>query len=117
MKVSVKMRELKLIENTGDKTVQDFIKKKTVELRNVKISPEVDLRGMMAEEAVDMVERYIDNAFMAKLPSVRIIHGKGTGVLRKAVQDSLKRNRHVKSFRLGTFGEGEHGVTVAELNI
>ncbi len=117
MKVSVKLRELKLVENSGDKTVQDFIKKKTIELRNVKIAPEVDLRGMMAEEAIDTLERYIDNAFLAKLPSVRIIHGKGTGVLRKAVQDSLKTNRHVKSFRLGTFGEGETGVTIAELRI
>ena len=115
MKVWANISEVKLLENTGDTSVKEFIARKTVELRNVKISPEVDLRGMNAEEAIDTLERYIDSAFMAKLGSVRIIHGKGTGVLRKAVHDSLKTNRHVKSFRLGTFGEGEHGVTVAEL--
>ena len=115
MKVWVKVNEVKLLENAENKSVQAFIQKKTTELRNVKISPEIDLRGMMAEEAVDTVERYIDSAFLAKLNTVRVIHGKGTGVLRKAVQDSLKKNRHVKSFRLGTFGEGETGVTVVEL--
>ncbi len=117
MKVNVKVRDLKLVEETGDKTVTDFIAKKQAELRNISVKPEVDLRGMLPEEAESVLERYIDTAFLAKLGTVTIIHGKGTGVLRRTVQDNLKHNRHVKSFRLGTFGEGENGVTIAELRI
>ena len=62
-----------------------------------------------------MVQRYLDNARMNKLNQVTIIHGKGTGALRKAVQDCLRREKGVKSYRLGVFGEGESGVTVVEL--
>jgi DNA mismatch repair protein MutS2 len=71
----------------------------------------------MADEALLMLERYLDSARTAKLPSVRIIHGKGTGALRRAVQDYLRRDSGVRSFRLGRYGEGEDGVTVAELKI
>ena len=78
------------------------------------MSPEVDLRGMDSVEAVCVLERYLDEAMRANLPSVRIIHGKGTGALRAAVQQSLKKNKFVKSFRLGQYGEGEDGVTIAE---
>ncbi|MBE7005520.1 MAG: endonuclease MutS2, partial [Ruminococcaceae bacterium] len=76
---------------------------------------ELDIRGMETLEAESVVENYIDSAVMAHLESVTIIHGKGTGALRKAVHALLKRNKHVKSFRLGAFGEGEAGVTVVEL--
>ena len=76
---------------------------------------EIDLRGMMADEAVSVTEQFIDAAVMGRLNSVRIIHGKGTGALRAAVQQSLRRNKQVKSFRLGRFGEGEAGVTIVEL--
>ena len=79
------------------------------------VRPELDLRGMNAEEAVSVLERYIDGAQMARLNTVTVIHGKGTGVLRAAVQQSLRKNRQVKAFRLGRFGEGENGVTVVEL--
>lgn len=68
-----------------------------------------------ADEAIATLDIFLDNAMMANLASVRIIHGKGTGVLRKAVQDELKRNRCVKRYRLGVYGEGEDGVTIAEL--
>ena len=78
-------------------------------------SSEIDLRGMMADEAVSVTEQFIDAAVMGRLNCVRIIHGKGTGALRAAVQQSLRRNRQVKSFRLGRFGEGEAGVTIVEL--
>ena len=74
-----------------------------------------DLRGMDSMEAVAATERFLDNAVMAKLEKVTIIHGKGTGALRAAVQQSLRRNNAVKSFRLGRYGEGESGVTVVEL--
>ena len=76
---------------------------------------ELDIRGMESLEAESVVENYIDSAVVAHLESVTIIHGKGTGALRKAVHALLKRNKHVKSFRLGAFGEGEAGVTVVEL--
>ena len=77
-------------------------------------SNEVDLRGMDAVEAICVLDNYLDGAMRANLSSVRIIHGKGTGVLRKAVQDALKKNKHVKKYRLGVYGEGEDGVTIAE---
>ena len=70
---------------------------------------------MMADEAELAVERYLDAASAARLQTVTIIHGKGTGALRSAVQQLLKRSRQVKSFRLGRYGEGETGVTVVEL--
>ena len=76
---------------------------------------ELDIRGLETLEAESVVENYIDAAVMAKLGTVTIIHGKGTGALRKAVHEMLKRNRAVKSFRLGRYGEGEAGVTVVEL--
>ena len=77
--------------------------------------PEVDLRGMNAEEAILEVDSFIDNAVLNGIHQVTIIHGKGTGVLREAVQQHLKRHKSVKSYRLGVFGEGETGVTIAEL--
>ena len=76
---------------------------------------EVDLRGMMTDEAVAALESFLDTAMLGKLETVTIIHGKGTGALRKAVHDILRRNKAVKSFRLGVYGEGESGVTVVTL--
>ena len=84
-------------------------------LRTASVSRELDVRGMMADEAELAVERYLDAASAARLQTVTIIHGKGTGALRSAVQQLLKRSRLVKSFRLGRYGEGETGVTVVEL--
>lgn len=82
---------------------------------NREVSGEVDIRGMASDEAILELDRYIDNAIVSGLETVRIIHGKGTGVLRKSVQAHLRSHKAVKSFRLGTFGEGENGVTIAEL--
>ena len=76
---------------------------------------ELDLRGMMTDEALGAVDLFLDNALMGKLETVTIIHGKGTGALRKAVREHLKRSRYVKSFRPGAYGEGEDGVTVVTL--
>ena len=79
------------------------------------ISPELMLIGMTVDEAVMKLEKYIDDACLSHLTQVRIVHGKGTGALRNAVHDSLRRNKLVSSFRLGEFGEGDAGVTIAEL--
>ena len=75
---------------------------------------EIDLRGMDAVEAICVLDRYLDEAMRSNLSSVRIIHGKGTGVLRSAVQQSLRKSKFIKKFRLGVYGEGEDGVTIAE---
>lgn len=84
-------------------------------LQSSALASEIDLRGMESLEGVLAAERYIDSAVMARLSTVTIIHGKGTGALRAAIQQMLRKNKAVKSFRLGRFGEGESGVTVVEL--
>ena len=76
---------------------------------------DLDLRGMTVEEALLEVDRFLDNAVLCGLERVTLIHGKGTGALRAAVQQHLRGHKQVKGFRLGTFGEGETGVTVVEL--
>ena len=78
------------------------------------MSSEIDLRGMDSVEAICILERYLDEAMRSNVSPVRIIHGKGSGVLRNAVQQSLKKNKFIKTFRLGLYGEGEDGVTIAE---
>ena len=78
-------------------------------------SMEVDLRGMDTIEAVCVLERFVDSAVRSNLQTIRIIHGKGTGAVRAAVHQSLKKNKFIKTFRLGVYGEGEDGVTIAEL--
>ena len=75
----------------------------------------IDLRGMMTDEAIAVLEGYLDTAMMGKLETVTIIHGKGTGAVRSAVRTYCKRSRYVKTFRPGRYGEGEDGVTVVEL--
>lgn len=76
---------------------------------------EIDVRGMASDEAIIELDKYIDNAVLSGITDIRIIHGKGTGVLRKAVQEHLKRHKNIKGYRLGVFGEGENGVTIAEI--
>lgn len=116
MKLTVKRDEFYLVEQSKQsKSVQKYIEKTNREFRNTNTNPEVDLRGMMADEAIAVLDRFLDGAVLANLPSVRIIHGKGTGALRKAVQEYLRRSRYVSEFRLGVYGEGEDGVTIATL--
>ncbi len=79
------------------------------------ISSEVDLRGMLALEAIDKLDKYLDDAYLAGISPVTVIHGKGTGALRKAVHEYLRGNPRVKGYRLGQYGEGEAGVTIVEL--
>ena len=82
--------------------------------KSAAVSTEINLIGMTVDEAIAHLDKYLDDAYLAHVPSVRIVHGKGTGALRTAVHQYLKRYKHVKSFRLGTFGEGDAGVTIAE---
>ncbi|MDR0819789.1 MAG: endonuclease MutS2 [Oscillospiraceae bacterium] len=108
------VNEVRLLEDIKSET-QRYLEKSEAALRTLDVHSEVDLRGMDSEEATAVLERYIDNAVRANLLSVRIIHGKGTGALRAAVQNALKRNKNVKKFRIGSYGEGDFGVTVADL--
>ena len=82
--------------------------------KSAAVSTEINLIGMTVDEAIAHLDKYLDDAYLAHVPSVRVVHGKGTGALRTAVHQYLKRCKHVKSFRLGTFGEGDAGVTIAE---
>ena len=114
MNVTAKEDEVYLLENVKPVKVVTS-SGQPARLRQASAASEIDLRGMERIEAVDATQRFIDAAVMAKLEEVRIIHGKGTGALREAVQQELKRNKAVKSFRLGRFGEGESGVTVVTM--
>ena len=78
------------------------------------LSSEINLIGMTVDEAIAHLDKYLDDAYLSHIPSVRIVHGKGSGALRNAVQSHLKRQKYIKSYRLGTFGEGDAGVTIAE---
>ena len=82
--------------------------------KSAAVSTEINLIGMTVDEAIAHLDKYLDDAYLAHVPSVRVVHGKGTGALRTAVHQYLKRCKHVKTFRLGTFGEGDAGVTIAE---
>ena len=81
--------------------------------KSASISTEINLLGMTVDEALPALDKYLDDAYLAHLPSVRIVHGKGTGALRNAVQNHLKRIKYVASYRLGEYGEGDAGVTIA----
>ena len=114
MNVTAKEDEVLLLDGEKKKT-QQAVPAASVGTRLMHVAPEIDLRGMESLEGVLAAERYLDSAAMARMKTVTIIHGKGTGALREAVQQMLKRNKLVKSFRLGRYGEGEAGVTVVEL--
>ena len=78
------------------------------------VSPEINLLGKTVDEAVAELDKYLDDAYIAHLSPVRIVHGKGTGALRNGIHQYLRRQKHIKSFRLGAFGEGDAGVTIVE---
>ena len=80
--------------------------------KSMSISPEINLLGRTVDEALVELDKYLDDAYLAHLPNVRVVHGKGTGALRSAVHSHLKKIRYVKSYRLGEFGEGDSGVTI-----
>ena len=115
LKMSAKPDEVYLLENENPyKEKGGHPKHSGREIKLNAMPTEVDLRGMDSVEAICVLERYLDEAMRNNLSQVRIIHGKGTGTLRAAVQQTLKKNKFVKKFRLGQYGEGEDGVTIAE---
>ncbi len=115
LKLNAKKEEIYLLENENPyKAKGGRPAHSGREMKLTAMSNEVDLRGMDAVEAVCVLDNYLDSAMRANLGTVRIIHGKGTGVLRAAVHQALKKNKFVKKYRLGVYGEGEDGVTIAE---
>jgi len=114
LKMTAKSDEIYLLENENPYKQKGRPAHSGREMKTAAMSSEVDLRGMDQVEAICALSLYLDSAMRSNLPSVRIIHGKGTGALRAAVQQELKRNKFVKSYRLGVYGEGEDGVTIAE---
>lgn len=118
MKIKTNQKNLRLVENKKKqqtKSVGGSVRKQVTSNMNRRGGMELDIRGMMSDEGVMEVERFIDGAQLSGISTVVIIHGKGTGALRAAVQQSLKTNPAVKSYRQGAYGEGEAGVTVVEL--
>ena len=115
LKMTAKPEEVYLLENENPyKQKAGRPAHSGREMKMSAMATEIDLRGMDSVEAICVLDRYLDEAMRSNLSSVRIIHGKGTGTLRAAVQQSLKKNKFVKKFRLGVYGEGEDGVTIAE---
>lgn len=116
LRSQVNIRDLELIDEpviTGPnikKTGSGQIKMS----KSSTISPELNLIGKMVDEALPVLDKYLDDAYLSHLPQVTIIHGRGTGALRNAVHNHLKKTRYVKSYRIGGFGEGDHGVTIVE---
>ena len=117
LKITAKQDEVRVVEGEtqSQKEARRIVQRAQHTLRAAAAPSEIDLRGMMTDEAIAVLYRFLDTAMMGKLESVTIIHGKGTGAVRKAVREHLKRSRYIKSFRPGRYGEGEDGVTVAEL--
>lgn len=117
MRSNVNINDLILIPDeptiTKSKTTQKTNAGKIKMSKTYNISPEINLLGKTVDEALSVLDKYLDDAYLAHLKSVRIVHGKGTGALRNAVQQHLRRTKYVDSFRLGEFGEGDAGVTIA----
>lgn len=114
MKSKINVRKLKPVK-TEKTTVNNVKISVSSAIKAREISTEISLRHMHVEEALYELDKYINDALIANLTTIRIVHGKGEGILRKAVHEYLKNNPHVKSYRLGNYGEGDLGVTIAEL--
>ena len=112
MKINVKLKELRKVKETKQ---EKKIRKREAKLNLKQVSSSVDLRGMDSIEATMVADKYLDDAAIAGLGEVTLVHGKGTGVLRSAIADMLRKHPHVKKHRLGVYGEGGSGVTIVEL--
>jgi len=114
MRTSVNVKDLALVEEATI-TAPTLLRTNSGKIKMSKvtgISTEINLLGRTVDEAICELDKYLDDAYLAHLPSVRVVHGKGTGALRSAVHSHLKRQKHVKEFRLGEYGEGDAGVTI-----
>lgn len=118
LRSQVHISDLEIIEEKPSylkKTARQTGKGKMKMGKSLSVSPEINLLGKTVDEAIAELDKYLDDASLAHLTSVRIVHGKGTGALRSGIHSYLKRQKHIKTFRLGAFGEGDAGVTIAEL--
>lgn len=118
LRSQVNISDLEIIEETASYTAKQMHKTSKGKMKmgkSLSVSPEINLLGKTVDEAVAELDKYLDDAYLAHLSSVRVVHGKGTGALRNGVHTYLRRQKHVKSFRLGAFGEGDAGVTIVEL--
>ncbi len=118
LRSQVHISDLEIIEEKPSylqKTSRQTGKGKVKMSKSLSVSPEINLLGRTVDEAIAELDKYLDDASLAHLSSVRIVHGKGTGALRSGIHNYLRRQKHIKSFRLGAFGEGDAGVTIAEL--
>lgn len=118
LKMNLKLEQLSKMQNRASNVTGSMAHstvRTSMHSKSQTVSPEINVIGQNVDEAVYVIDKYIDNCALAHISPIRIVHGKGTGKLREGVHKYLKTNSHVKSFRLGTFGEGEMGVTVVEL--
>ena len=117
LRSQVHISDLEIIEEPMSITAKQMRRTSSGKMKmgkSMHISPEINLLGKTVDEAIAELDKYLDDAYLAHLSPVRIVHGKGTGALRQGVHNYLKRQKHVKSFRLGAFGEGDAGVTIVE---
>ena len=120
LRSQVNIKDIELIQEdtvTGvgmDSKKQKSSASKIKMSKSAYVSPEVNLIGMTVDEALAVLDKYLDDAYLAHLSQVRVVHGRGTGALRNGVHSHLKKLKYVKSFRLGNFGEGDTGVTIVE---
>ena len=113
MKMNINIKYLEKVKSSNKKASSTISYNSVSKTRTAK--SEINVIGLNIDEAIPVVDKFLDDSYLAKLQTVRIVHGKGTGKLREGIHKFLKTNSHVKSFRIGTFGEGEMGVTVVEL--
>ena len=100
------------VKNNKKKNNVTINKKGSINNKSANTSYEIKLLGMTSDEAIATLDKYLDDAYLAHIPAVRVVHGKGTGVLRSAVHNYLKKHPHVEEYHLGEFGEGDAGVTI-----
>ena len=118
LRSQVNISDLEIIEEVSPyapKRMNRTAKSKIKMSKSLSVSPEINLLGKTVDEAVAELDKYLDDALLSHLNSVRVVHGKGTGALRKGIHEYLRRQKHVKSYRLAEFGEGDDGVTIVEL--
>lgn len=118
LRSQVNISDLEIIEEASPYTPKKFARTSKGKIgmgKSLSVSPEINLLGKTVDEAVAELDKYLDDALLSHLNTVRVVHGKGTGALRKGIHEYLRRQKHVRSYRLAEFGEGDAGVTIVEL--